>query len=184
MNYSGSEFGIPYDYRKYLTSRYNDSIQKSVNKNPFVYGQSMIDNRPRPFYLTYPMLLPYENLEEQERDMEYLKSMYPDAAKDVQGLVEEECDKLEYEGSFMFDDRPDKLMLRKISMDIYDKVKDSLEDEQQEEEDMDDEELFSMQYRPRGRRRRIGMEDIIEILLFNEIYRRRCRHRNCRRRGY
>lgn len=186
MNYDHSEFGIPYDYRNYLRSRYHDSIEKSMGKNSLVYGQSMTNNRIRPFYMTYPMLMPYENQEEQERDMEYLISMYPDAAKEIQVLIEEECDKMEYEGSLMFDDRPDKVMLMKICENIHDKVKDSVEEDFFEEEDINDGELFTMQYRPprRGQRRKVGIEDIIEILLFNEMYRRRCRHRNCRRRRY
>ena len=41
---------------------------------------------------------------EYERDMERMKQMYPDKAKKVQRYVEDECDKMEYEGSMMFDE--------------------------------------------------------------------------------
>lgn len=40
----------------------------------------------------------------------------------VQELVEEECDKMEYEGSLMFDEYPDRLMLRQICKRIRDKA--------------------------------------------------------------
>ena len=68
--------------------------------------------------------------------------------------MEEEFDKMEYEGSLMFDEYPDRLMLRQICKRIRDKA--GLGENR---EDM----------------------DAPEILLFHEMFYRRCRYRRCRR---
>ena len=54
-----------------------------------------------------------------DRDMERMKELYPEEAKRIQKLVEEECDQMEYEGSMMFDEYPDRLMLKVICERIY-----------------------------------------------------------------
>ena len=61
--------------------------------------------------------------EELERDREYLMQMYPARARMIMVLVEDECDRLEYEGSPMFAMFPDKETLRRIADKIYNKVK-------------------------------------------------------------
>ena len=67
-----------------------------------------------PFYMNYPEpVYNYAGLE-QDWDMERLKNLYPNVAKEVQTVVEDECDKLEYDGSVMFDEYPDQLMFRRI----------------------------------------------------------------------
>ena len=135
-----------------------------------------------PFYMAYPMQDVYLSEIEYERDRERLKEMYPKEAKRIQRVVEEECDKMEYDGSLMFDEYPDRVMVQKLCDDIYNKVYDNTTAEVETE-----------QYRdrrpgggfppappppPRGDR---GGRDLIEILLFDEMFRRRCRHNRCRR---
>lgn len=135
-----------------------------------------------PFYMAYPMQDVYLSEIEYERDRERLKEMYPREAKRIQKVVEEECDKMEYDGSLMFDEYPDRVMVQKLCDDIYKKV---YEDQKAEVE--------TEQYRdrrpgggnppppPPPRRRDQGGRDLIEILLFDEMFRRRCRHHRCRR---
>lgn len=197
-------------------------------------------NMPKmPFYMAYPMQNVYLEELEYERDMQKLKDLYPKEVKSIQALVEDECDKMEYEGSLMFDEYPDKLMLRQIVNRIYDGVAgsqmsiqgfeaspyeaeqyepesydpDSYEDKTSQEGDMQAEELplegRLMEQRrpgfgppppppgpgwgppppqrpgfgpppppPRGNN---GLQNLIEVLLFNEMYQRRCRHKRCRR---
>lgn len=163
------------------------------NYMPFGYGQM-------PYYSG--LKFPLDNGEEEqlEKDKEYMKSLYPAQAKTIQALVEEECDKLEYDGSIMFDEYPDKLGLRKIGMDIYNQLNPDQEEPVEEEEDINEEEDIYMMnygyhYRPpvpprRGPCRGPGpcpngpVIDMIDVLLFNEMYKRRCRHNRCRRRLY
>ena len=130
-----------------------------------------------PFYMTYPMQSLYMTEMEYERDRERMKEMYPAEAGKIQRAVEEECDKMEYDGSLMFDEYPDRLMLRRICNNIYQNVYENTED------------VAVTQYGrpgppppppgPHGPRR--GIQDMIEVLLYNEMYRRRCRHNRCRR---
>jgi adenylate kinase family enzyme len=152
------------------------------NYMPFGYGQI-------PYYegLQFPIDMSEE--EQMERDKEYMKSLYPAQAKNIQALVDEECDKLEYEGSVMFDEYPDKLSLKKIGKDIFAKYNnDSVKVDAEEISETD--ELYMMNYNYHRRPVVPGpgpnnpIMDIIDILLFNEIFKRRCRHNRCRRRLY
>ena len=135
-----------------------------------------------PFYMAYPMQDVYLSEIEFERDRERLKEMYPKEAKRIQRVVEEECDKMEYDGSLMFDEYPDRVMVQKLCDDIYNKVYDNTTAEVETEQYKD--------RRPGGGfppppppppRRDRGGRDLIEILLFDEMFRRRCRHNRCRR---
>lgn len=120
-------------------------------------------------------------LEEQknvERDLRSLQSMYPEAAKILLPYVEEMCDKLEYEGSMMFDRFPDQTTLYRMQDAILEQAKDEFAEVPVQEEP---DEIFSMQYR--GRRYPPGknwLGDMIRVLLLQEMHHRRCRHRNCR----
>ena len=136
-----------------------------------------------PFYMTYPMPMSYQDDDVIEKDMEYMKELYPDIARKIQKHVEEACDKMDFAGSRMYDEYPDKIMLRKVARDIFDKIKDSgdlqfeltkLTADTSTEEGQD---VYSMNYVP-YRRCWDGscmVNDFIEILLFNEIFRRRRR---------
>ena len=77
-----------------------------------------------PYYMTYPMPFLFDDEKEADRDYEYLRSMYPELAKQIIPYVEEECDRLDYEGSMIFDEYPDKLQLRLICSRVYEKVMD------------------------------------------------------------
>ena len=93
--------------------------------------------------------------EESERDRDYLMQMYPAKARLIMVLIEDACDKLEYEGSPMFAEYPDKDTLRGIADKIYDKVKYKNDDD--------------------------SLRHLIEVMLCNEFYVRRCRYKRRRR---
>ena len=57
-----------------------------------------------PYYMAYPMPLLYDDDRIARRDLDYMKSLYPAAAKRLIPYIEEECDRLEYEGSMMYDE--------------------------------------------------------------------------------
>lgn len=203
-----------------------------------------------PFYMAYPMQTVYMEELEYARDLEKLKGMYPKEVRTIQEMVEDECDKMEYEGSLMFDEYPDKVMVNQIVKRIYDASAVSqpniqnteiskcdigmYEREQYEEgayrepdeylndmdninkmdrddSDMDDLDMKAEEVplegnliaqrgpgwgpggpgnpggpgwgpgRPPQPPRDNGMQNLIEVLLFNEMYQRRCRHKRCRR---
>ena len=62
--------------------------------------------------MAYPVPLLYNDDRNARRDYDYMKSIYPDTAKRVLPYMEEECDRMEYDGSMMYDEYPDRLQLR------------------------------------------------------------------------
>ena len=147
-------------------------------------------SRKLPYYMAYPLPFVYDDDKMERRDMEYMKSMYPDIPKKILPYVEEECDRSEYENSVIYDEYPDKLQLRMMCSRIYENV-------------LKNEKLFyGTEYAEMlsAERRKEPMEqdlampslgvgenwlrDMIEVMLYQELYRRRCDHRRCQRRFY
>lgn len=124
-----------------------------------------------PYYMAYPMPLQYDDERIERRDYEYMKSMYPMAVKKILPYVEEECDRMAYDGSMIYDEYPDQLQIRLMCNRIYDKVK--------KMKPYDDEEM-EMQ----ASRNEDWLRDLVQIMLFQELYQRRNRHRRNRRRFY
>lgn len=83
-----------------------------------------LTNHPVPFYMTYPLPLYFEEERKRAREAEYLKSMYPADARKIQKIVENAMQILDYEGSMIYDEYPDKIMLRRLMGIIYDQIKD------------------------------------------------------------
>lgn len=98
-----------------------------------------------------------------ERDFRKLQELFPREAREVQARIKEQCDQLEYEGSAMFDEYPDRYTLESVCRKIY--------------RDMYPEnELEGMAYTKNP------IYQMIQVLLIEEMYFRRCRYRRCRRR--
>lgn len=121
-------------------------------------------DQPLPFYMPYPILLPFEQEKEQEKDREVMKSYYSRRALAIQEKVERECDRMEYDGSMMFDEYPDKLGVLQIVNRIFAKIK------QEESECTEGDKCTKY---PDDQ----WLKDIIMVLLLNEMYRRRRRKR-------
>lgn len=140
-------------------------------------------NEKLPYYMAYPAPFPFEDERADRRDFEYLKSLYPDVPKRILPYVEEECDRMEYENSMMYDEFPDKLQLKLMCRRICDNVRRH-------------ERMFQVsgEIGKTGRagseqrenaRENISLEflrDLTEVMLYQELYKRRCGHRRrCRR---
>ena len=67
----------------------------------------MYEQRILPFYMTYPLPMYYQEEDSIIRDLEYLQQMYPAEAKRYQKLIASILDKLDYEGSMIYDEYPD-----------------------------------------------------------------------------
>ncbi len=120
-----------------------------------------------PFYMAYPFLMPTAEEREQEKDLRTMQSFYSQTAARIQEKVERECDMMEYDGSLMFDEYPDKFMMEHLCR----KIEKQLEQENQEMEP-----ITVMNHMGDG-----YLRDLIGVLLFNEMYRRRCKRRKSRR---
>lgn len=126
------------------------------------------------FYMSYPVADMYANEQNQDREAQIMKSYYSPMASKIQDKVERECDKMEYDGSMMYDEYPDKLMLEQICIRIGIELQKEMSSSEVESQQWD----WDFHRRPH---RGGGFDDLIGVLLLNEIQRRRCRHGRCRR---
>ena len=133
-----------------------------------------------PYYMAYPMdLKEYGEEKRDRRDVEYMKSMYPMSAKKILPYVEEECDRMEYEGSMIYDEYPDRLLLYLMAGRIYDRMKEGEKKEIAME--IEKEQVETQELKRKKKDRGETLMDLVQILLYQEIVQRRCRHRrNCR----
>ena len=101
----------------------------------------------------------------EDRDMDYVREMYPMTFSRLQELVEKECNRQEFAGSMMYDEYPDKLGISRIVQNIFSEIKKDEENCARDECTKYPDDTW--------------LKDIITVLLLNEMYRRR-RRRNGR----
>ena len=114
---------------------------------PLPDGMARGWNGPLPFYMTYPG---YLNLRQEAmvlKDLEYLQQLYPNDVQRYRRRVAEILDKTDYEGSMIYDEYPDRYSLQYLAKTIC-------------------EILAKEEECPPA-------EDLIQVLLYNEIYKRR-----------
>ena len=128
-----------------------------------------------PYYMAYPMTLDYDDERIERMDFEYLKSMYPEIAKNVLPYVEEECDRMAYESSMIYDQYPDKLQLRMMCGRICENIKRNKKLFRSESMA-----VISSDTDHGGR----WLRDLVEVMLYQELYRRRSGRRRMRRKFY
>ena len=137
-------------------------------------GRSRLDLNRYPagyHYQVWGSPLLWDTDREADRDMEYLHSMYPRQAQLLQRLVEEECERQDYEGSPLYDEYPDKISVLGMCRRIRERA---------EKEGLSAQEL-SAESISEKKQDASFFDQMIQVLLFQEMYRRRCRKRNCRR---
>lgn len=119
-----------------------------------------MDNRDKviPFYMKYPLPYSMQNEDTVLRDLEYLQQMYPSEAKRYQRRIVEILDKMDYEGSMIYDEYPDRWQLYRMGENILNILR------REEEQDKDAE---------KNPEKWEWIADLIQILLFYEIYKRR-----------
>ncbi|MCI6063961.1 hypothetical protein MSB04_13530 [bacterium] len=161
------------------------------------FRMQQFDTPKVPFYMSYPMQNLYLTEMEYEKDMDRMKELYPKDVARIMDVIEDECDKMEYEGSLMFDEYPDRLMLEQVTERIYQTVKNGTDSVMAEEfwggnnpppppplgrpGSMPPPGRPGMMPPPPPPRPNDPWRSLIGVMLNNEMYRRRCRHRRCRR---
>jgi hypothetical protein len=121
--------------------------------------------------MAYPLPLQYDDERIERRDFEYMKSMYPMSVKMILPYVEDECDRMSYAGSVIYDEYPDQLQIRLMCNRIYDKVKKAKT-------------YYNQEMEMQASKSDEWLKDLIQIMLFQELFQRRNRHRRERRRFY
>lgn len=109
--------------------------------------------------MAYPLPMYYQQEDSVTRDLEYLQQMYPSQAKKFQKKIAEMLDHIDYEGSMIYDEYPDKWQIYRLTQMIIDRLKNEQE-EQPVEENWD------------------KTAEFVQILLCYEIYRRRHSNHN------
>lgn len=113
-----------------------------------------------PFYVAHAHPFLYDGEKMQEEEYKLMKSYYPAASRLIQEKVEAVCEAMDYEGSRMYDEYPDKFMLYHTCQEIRNDVENSVQ--------------------AQGISGRF-LDELIQVLLYHEIGRRRCRQKRCRK---
>lgn len=123
------DFRRDYDYQNGMM--YGRDNQTYRNEMPYNrdYQDYQMMNRPYAYdnfgqmpYYNNPMFED-RNDADDERDIAYMREMYPEQVKTIMRQVEEICDRMDYEGSMIYDEYPDKMMLRRLCNEVYEKVR-------------------------------------------------------------
>jgi len=118
-------------------------------------------HRILPFYMTYPEVTgrTYEQDRDVMRDLEYLQQLYPLEVRYFQRRVGEILDRMDYEGSIIYDEYPDRLGLERLLESIWTIIK---KEEWEGESDISDSaETWEW------------IKALLFVLLNTEIYKRR-----------
>ena len=119
----------------------------------------MNQSRILPFYMAYPLPLYYQQEDSVTRDLEYLQQMYPSEAKKYQKMIAETLDHIDYEGSMIYDEYPDRWQIYRLTQMIVDKIR-KTDEEQAPDADCN------------------RTTEFVQVLLSYEIYRKRHSNRN------
>lgn len=119
----------------------------------------MNQSRILPFYMAYPLPMYYQQEDSVTRDLEYLQQMYPAEAKKYQKIISETLDRIDYEGSMIYDEYPDKWQIYRLTQIVVDQIK-KMDGEQGPDADWD------------------RITGFVQVLLSYEIYKKRHASRN------
>ena len=114
--------------------------------------------------MTFPFSENLSAESENELDMQRMTELYPPTARRLWPQVEDTCDCWEYDGSAMYAQYPDRIWIHRAAERIGRQV---AEEVQKDERDGTDTGLQAL-------------TELAELLLLQEIYRRRCRRRRIR----
>lgn len=128
--------------------------------------QSFPGNVPLPFYMTYPGYLRREQENEILKDLEYLQQTYPGEVKHYQRRVAEILDKIDYEGSMIYDEYPDRYTIERMAKTVVEVLK-------REEEQRTDAERKPETDAETNPEKWKWLEHMVQVLICNEIYKRR-----------
>ena len=121
----------------------------------------------------------WDNEERRLReDVKYMKSQYLPLSIEILGYVEDECDMMEYAGSLMFDESPDRAEMDRVVKRIYEKATDLenfYEPVREEHEAMK-----NGGHCTSCRGNENWLENMIRVVLLNEMNYRRQRYRHKR----
>ncbi len=123
------------------------------------------ERRILPFYMTYPEAgygnVPLYGRQDADvlRDLEYFRQMYPAEVRRFQSRIAEILDRVDYEGSVIYDEYPDRYTLERLAANVADILR--REERQQHPQQEDSDESWGVR------------QSLIFVLLVDEVYKRR-----------
>lgn len=121
--------------------------------------RSQPGNALLPFFMTYPGYPGAEQEKTLLRDLEYLQQNFPNEVKGYQRKIAEVLDRMDYEGSMIYDEYPDRYSLQRLAGTVVQMLK--REDQERPAAERISEEKWSW------------LENMMLVLLCHEIYKRR-----------
>ncbi len=125
----------------------------------------MRQNPILPFYMTYPYPLFYEDKDQLMRDLEYIQEIYPSKAKEILGYVIAYLERIDYSGSVIYDEYPDRLGLENIINAIIEEIVNDASSSDTEDKNMSPE-------------REQWTRNVVTLVLYHEILKRRQERKN------
>lgn len=122
--------------------------------------------RALPFYHAYPQYDNWNQLDEDRvvQDLEYLQQMYPAYARRYQVKIAQMLDRMDYDGSMIYDQYPDRWQLEKFVDSIMTVLKN--EEQAAAGENAQDDAKWSW------------IRELITVLVYYEILKRRNKRKN------
>lgn len=131
--------------------------------------------------MAYPLPMYYQEEDTVTRDLEYLQQMYPSEAKRYQKVIAGILDQMDYEGSCIYDEYPDKWQLYRLTQTVMDKIR--------RMERMDNNVPAGREEaeNPENKTERVSgadekpwewIEEFVQVLLYYEIYKKRHANHN------
>lgn len=111
----------------------------------------------KPFYKAAKKGKLYWQEAPAEQEKTLMRTYYPKTAGTIQSIVEDVCDRLDYEGSFLYDEYPDKWNIERICQEIENR----------------------MEMQTQSTRENL-LGEFIRTLFCQEMYQRRCRRKRYR----
>lgn len=117
--------------------------------------------------MTYPDLL-FREEDAAARDLEYLIQMYPKQAGKYREKISRMLDQVDYRGSMIYDEYPDRLALFRLADSIHERIR----QEEAPDRVKTEEEPGGAAPEENGEKD-LDRKTLIQILLYYEIFRRR-----------
>ncbi len=137
-------------------------------------GENMMP--PMPFFKSHPSSLRLQEEIEDLHDMDMLQERYPKNARMIKMLVDEQADRMDYDGSMIFDESPDKVHIEKIVNEIYNRFMEEMSNPNADMENLEGECEGCSNLVDEN-----TLKELIMVLLYQEMFRRRCKNRRCNR---
>lgn len=146
--------------------------------------------RQFPFYTAYPQYPNWNQISEDRvlEDLEYLQQMYPSYAKRYQVIINDMLNRMDYDGSVIYDQYPDRWQLDRIVRTVLDTIR--LEENRQLQiqmpgippQNMEQDNMRRPEQMPQSQTEQnisdAWLRELVTVLLYYEILKRRRKRQN------